>query len=297
MSTATEADPATAHLLGARQRARGRVLLATVLAGALVASAGVVAVVRDDRRLAEASRSSEATVRLAGAISGLAAPVADARAVLASSADRVDDEQVRADLEAALDDATTAASAADTTTERLAASRAALLTATAAVTDAVAAWELTQARLAWSHAADDLDEALAAAQAVLDSSAGRVADDAVRQSLSAAIAAARTVRDQPEPVDVAGYAAAVTSLAGAADSLGGPQTAVSDAVSAWDAAQAAAAAAEQAAAAAAAASNKKSASTTSSSGESPANESHWETTVTYEELRICGDTEGNSWEC
>ena len=288
MSTATEADPATALLLGARPQARRRVLLATVLAGALVASAGVAAVVRDDRRLAEASRSSEATVRLAGAISGLAAAVADARAVLASSADRVDDEQVRADLEAALDDALTVASAVDTTTERLAASRAALLTATAAVTDAVAAWELTQARLAWSHAADDLDEALAAAQAVLDSSAGRVADDAVRQSLSAAIATARTVRDEPEPVDVAGYAAAVTSLAGAADSLGGPQTAVSDAVSAWDAAQAAAAAA---------ASNKKSASTTSSSGESPANESHWETTVTYEELRICGDTEGNSWEC
>ncbi|MBN9375275.1 MAG: hypothetical protein J0I40_07775, partial [Cellulomonas sp.] len=26
-------------------------------------------------------------------------------------------------------------------------------------------------------------------------------------------------------------------------------------------------------------------------------EGHWETTVTYEDLQLCMDTEGNSWEC
>ena len=41
MSTVTEAEPETARPVGAHPRARWRVLLAVVLAGAFVASAGV----------------------------------------------------------------------------------------------------------------------------------------------------------------------------------------------------------------------------------------------------------------
>ena len=269
-------------------------MLVAVLAGALVASSGVVVLVRDERRLAASDDAGEATADVALAVSALAEPVSAARMVLADSAGQVDDEQVRSVLATAVADALDEARSSAATVDDLAVAEGALRSATDAVGRSVARWELARARDRWAAAESDLDTALVAARGAFDSSAGRVADDAVRQALAAAIASAQATHDGPAPADAAGLTAAATALAGATASLVGPQTAVDAAVAAWQEAQATAAAEAAKAAAKRATTAPKPASSTGT----PVNsEGHWETAVTYEELRICGDTEGNSWEC
>ena len=305
MAAVTETEPETVRPAGARPRARWRVILVVLVAGALVASSGSVLVVRSNQRLAAVEALGSAAARAAGATSSLGGPVSAARAALESSEGRVDDERVRADLSDALDEALAATHAEATTqaaldnrTTRLVAARDTLGRATSAVGEAVAQWELAQAQAAWSQAADRLDTAIAAARGVLDTSDGRVADDAVRQALATAITSAQTLRDAAEPAGTVELTSAATALAGAADLLVAPQAAVSAAVELWEQAKAQATAAANEAARAQA-TQKKPTPTAGTAGKPPvtSGDGHWEETVTYEDLQICMDTEGNSWEC
>lgn len=245
------AETGVAPMAGARPRARWWVVLVGLVVGALVAASGTVLLVRDDRRLAAAGERSAARATVAAAVASLAAPVSAARAVLADSAGRVDDERVRSNLTSALDEALAAARGDDlvdagvtATTGRTSSARAALVAATAAVSEAVARHELTSARAAWVRATSGVDEAIAAASGVFDASAGRVADDAIRQSLATAIDSAQAVRRVSEPADVAGLVEATRLLTEAADSLVAPRAAVATAADSWEQAQIAAAAAK-----------------------------------------------------
>jgi hypothetical protein len=291
----------------ARPRVGWRVVLVAVLVGALVAGSGVLVVVRDDRRRVDDEALGAAKDRVTAAIADLAGPMSAARTALDSSARRVDDERVRSELAAALDSARAAVDAEaisaaelDSLAGRLIASRDELTTRTDVVTSAVAAWDLDHARAARALALARLDAALWAARAVLDSSAGRVQDDAARAALAAALDSAQAQRDAPAPSDAAALRASATALASAADSLATPQAAVVTAVAGWEQAQDAAAAGAASATGRAAPHQSAPTKTAPSSPASPpptTNEGHWETTVTYEDLRLCMDTEGNSWEC
>lgn len=309
----TTSAPVTARAVRGRPAPRWRVLLAAAVGGALVVGSGTVLVVRDVRRLAVAEELGVATRDATAAISSLGVAVSGARATLESSAGRVDEERARADLAAAIEAASAAARAAGTSpdeiaeaTGRVVAARDALEPASDAVRTAVARWELAGARAAWSEAAGRLDAAISVAQGVLESSAGRVPDDAVRGSLATELDAARTVRGADEPMQASDLTAEARALAGAVDSLAAPQAAVSAAVESWERARAAAVVG---AAQAPAAPKERQAPTGRQAPPAPssppvvprpspsAEGSHWETTVTYEDLGICMDTEGNSWEC
>jgi hypothetical protein len=235
---------------GARSRPRARwwVVLVAVLVGALAAGSGAVVVVRDDRRLADVEALGTANVRVTAAIADLAGPISAARTALHQSAGRVNDEQARTELAAALESARAAVDATathqvdlDAVAAQLVSSRSDLITATDAVSRAVAAWDLAQAQAAWSEARTRLDATVSAAQAILDSSAGRVADDGVRQALASALNSARILMDAAKPSIAAALSTSATAMAAAADALGPAQTSVAAAVDSWEQAQAAAA--------------------------------------------------------
>jgi hypothetical protein len=309
MTARLEDGPTTAETTRGRGLARWWVVVAVVLVGVLVAASGTAALARDNRRLAETAAVGAAAGRATEAVRDLATVVPAARAVLARSADRVADEGVRTDLAAALDAALSAARVhgatveeLDAATARVVSSRDALRTATSATAAAVSSWEIARAQADWSAACAHLDETLAAARGVLDASAGRVADDAVRQALASAVDSAQPLVVGVAPADVSALSAAVAAADAAAESIAGLQAAVTAAVASWTQAQAAAARAT----APPKASGAHSSATKPPVGASgviapqaapPTSDGHWETTVTYEDLRICGDTGGNSWEC
>lgn len=307
MTARLEDGPTTVEPTRVGGRARWRVVLVAVLAGALVAASGVAALARDNRHLAETAAGGAAAGRATEAVRDLATVVRAAQAALAESAGHVADEGVRTDLAAALDTARTAAHVhgatvqeIDEATARAESARDALSAATSAAAAEVSSWELARAQADWSAARAHLGEALTAARDVLAASAGRVADDAVRQSLAGAVDSAQPLVVGVPSADVPALAAASAAVTSAADSVAGLQAAVTEAVASWTQAQAAAARST----APPTASGTHSSATKTPSGRAtgpqpapPTSDGHWETTVTYEDLRICGDTEGNSWEC
>ncbi len=305
MTALSEGDATTARPV----RARWWVMTVAALVGLLLAVSGAAALVRDDRRLAEEGAIDAAAGRATAAVAELASAVPAARAALDGSAGHVGDEAARTALAAAIGAAQTAAHAHGATVDeidaavaRVVASRDALVGATSAVTAEVSSWELARAKAEWSQAATRLDATLSAARGVLDGSAGRVADDAVRQALARAVDLAQVLAGAAAPLEAPALSAAAAALAEAAASLAAPQAAVTDAVASWTKAEAAAArATAQSTASGAHSSATKAPSGTSLAaapqGPPATDDGHWETTVTYEDMQLCMDTEGNSWEC
>lgn len=304
-----EDGPTTAEPARARRRARWWVVLTAVLVGVLTVVTGAGVLARDNDRLAGREAVGAATGRATESVRDLAVVMQAARVALAESAGRVVDDDARTALRAALDAAEAAARAhgatvreIDAATARVVSSRDALTAATAAVSAEVASWELARAKADWSAAVDHLGETLSAARGLLDASAGRVTDDGVRQSLARAVESARPLAVRDAPTGVAALSAGAAAAGAAADSIASLEAAVTASAAAWTQ--------TQPAAARPATPPKASAASPSTAGQSsgppgaatplPApttNDGHWETTVTYEDLRICGDTEGNSWEC
>ncbi len=140
-----------------------------------------------------------------------------------------------------------------------------IIAATAAVVTAHAAWEIDQAKAGYEQAATSLGAAIDAATAVLSGSEGRVADNAVRQALADAIAAADTLRTSSVPTEVDALTGAATAIAAATATTDTARTAVTDAQTAWQAEQDRIAA-EQAAAAQAAAARAAASSNSPKSG-------------------------------
>lgn len=215
-----------------------------------------------DAQAAEALTRADADLRV---VAGqLHAARLDGRTVLAESAGRVADNDVRRDLAALLVDlpvTTTddAASRGDRTRQARtladdAVDRTTLLvTVTETVRAEHAAWELAAAEADHERAVATLAAAVDDAVLTLAASEGRVLDDAVRLGLAEVVDAAVAVRDAPAP---SGTEALVGSSAEALDHverLALAQVAVAEAEAGWQAEQDREAAEQGAAAAAQAA--------------------------------------------
>jgi len=123
----------------------------------------------------------------------------------------------------------------------------------------------------YQSALDNINSALAAAQTLLDSSAGQVQDDATRQSLQTAITTATKTATEKAGITATDantaqqVQAAIDNLNTAESSLVGRSAAVSASQAAWQAAKDAEAAAQE--------SNSSSSSSSHSSGGSSSNHS------------------------
>lgn len=316
---------------------RTRIVLAATLAGVLVLGGG--------GGVAYAQWNSGQNEQLAAARSAFSAADAAnvearaaASAALEASEGRVADDQVRADLEELLSARgpfqTNGSSRAEKTsalgsaTEATEAETDEIVAATAAVVDAQTAWELEQARAGYDAAVAELVAALDAGAGVLAGSEAKVADNAVRQTLSDAIAAGEVWRHTVAGVEIDGITSATDRVAEATAAVTTATAATSDAQAAWQAEQDRIAAEQAAAAQAAAAQSAAKSSTTKSStgtgkkSTSPKSGSPGRTSgsssapatsggssggsssgggwVVEEQVPMpdrCGDEHGNTWDC
>ncbi len=244
---------------------------------------------------------------------------------------RVDDEAVRADLRRALDSAAVllATDVADETAALRAATSAAT-TATGEVEDSTAAvlaaqdaWLLARARQTYDTARAELSDLVGRATTTLADSVDRVPDDAVRTALDGALAAARALVDAPvERDDTTALRAGAAGLSAAGRELTAAVGAVVAAVDEWRAA--AERQAQEALAAGGDGGNGGSTGTGGAGGSSgtrslPAGPGggsagaaggssaggatdgqgggSWVETESGFGSDLCGDTDGNSWEC
>jgi len=198
------------------------------------------------------ARAAEAHVRATAALAEAAALLRDARdegrSALAGSAGRVADNAVRTDLAALLVDVPATAPDPDlpraaATTWALEQSGAAhdragrISAAVAAVRSAQEAWEHDRARDGHAEAVQALAHLADEARAALAASEGRVLDDAVREVLAAALAAADESLGSPVPVGTAELDAAAATLRERADALAAARADVAAAEEAWQAEQ------------------------------------------------------------
>lgn len=302
---------------------RLRVLIALSLVVVLIAGVGTYALMRYNASAALSAAQDHWT----SARASLTASVEAGQTALASSEGHVGDESVRTTLEQAiaagtaltasspqevdqLDEAVTAADSARTT----------ITVATAAVTDAVTAWDFEQATAAAATASTDLQAEIDAAALVLTDSEGRVADNAVRQSLTDTITAATAATTSTgSTVDELG--AFVDGAETHVAALAAASTAVTDAVAVWQAEQDRLAAEQAAAAAAQAAANRPSLPAGTNKTKTPSQTttapprtspelskpapstppaddgSYWESETTTDGSKLCAGADGSVWRC
>ncbi|GHS89788.1 hypothetical protein AGMMS50218_16840 [Actinomycetota bacterium] len=246
---------------------------------------------------------------------------------------RVDDDGIRVDLRRTLDDAATqlAADVDDDTAALRAATSAATGTAadlersTTAVLAARDTWVLARAREAFDAAHAGLADLVGQAGATLADSADRVLDQTTRTALDDALTAARVLVDAAVGRDdPAALRAGAVTLDAAARDLSAAVVAVTTAVDAWQAEQDRRAAEEAARAAvaggtggaggvgsggprsrpAAPGGGSAGGAARSGGGAGGAGGSaggrdgdYWVETESGFGSDLCGDTEGNSWEC
>lgn len=229
--------PARAH--GTR-RWVARVVATLLVAALAAAGAGVVR----EREARAAEAHTLATATLHDAVTHLRAARDDGRTVLAASAGRVADNPVRARLAAVLVDLPATepdpdlpraeATAWCLAQAEVATDRAARIAeATLDVRRARETWERERARTAHADAVRALADAVGSARAVLAGSEGRVLDDAVREALAAAVAAADDVLGAPGPVGTAALDAAAVTVRAHTDALVVATTDVVAAEEAW----------------------------------------------------------------
>lgn len=180
--------------------------------------------------------------------------VESATKVLSESADKVADNAVRTELQAALaameevpvssgylelpltsevlEENTKRLDAINLTTENLIDS---LDAASKAVSQAQAAWEMTQAVAIFDQASLDLQASIDSANSVQTGSENKVADNGVRQVLEDTLVATAAIPLQSEFVTVQSVVDATASLTTAKATLDGATAAVSEAQVAWEA--------------------------------------------------------------
>lgn len=220
-------------------------VLATLLVTAL-AGVGVGVVREREARAAEVHAQAAAT--LSEAAEQLRAARADGRTTLAASAGRVADDEARSRLAAVLLDlpatepdpdlprgeATAWCLAqAEAATER--ATR--IAEVTAEVRRAWDAWELDRARTGHTDAVRALADAVDEARVLLAGTEGRVLDDATREVLAAAVAAADGALGAPNPDGTAALDAAAVTARAHAEALVVATAEVAAAHEAWQAEQ------------------------------------------------------------
>lgn len=263
-SEASERPSRVRRLVQRARHAAMVVTLVAVIAGLTAAGiSGVQATTHSDALaryalvsadLTEVRDDVRAALEEAQALGDLSAQVADesTTAALATAIERATDVVEGEDpgagsswrywTKAALSEQTDALSSEITKAKAIAA---ALDGAVRAVNASHEAWAAEQDPAAdLSGAIDALSWAIDAATAVLAESDGRVGDNAVRQTLADAIAAATTVRDTAPAVDAPGpeRAAAAIAARDQTTTLGAAQHAVMTARNTWEASQSAPAA-------------------------------------------------------
>lgn len=211
---------------------RGTALV--VLLALAVAVAGTVWFLGHRDRAALEGRTLDTTeAALADVADQLEGAVGAGEQVLASSAGQVEDEQVRADLEAALTDAAALETGPADTGSRSERSRVAeqrlddataqlatLATATGATANAFATWTLAQAVDADDEVRAALGTALADAAGVLAAGTGDAGDPAARAALTDAVGAATAAQDTPvDRADIDAVLASTTAVGSARAAL------------------------------------------------------------------------------
>jgi hypothetical protein len=312
-----------------RTRKQRRVVeIIAVLVVVALAVVGFVLV----QRAAAARELAQASDAWDSACADLVAVLEPGETAWLESEGRVSDEQPRTDLRVALDEGselaarepTDSVDGFDAATARAEIDAAEITDTTVAVDEAVAAWELEQATADATAARGELGAAIDAASLVLTESDGKVADNTVRQSLTDAINAANAAREAKPSDSVEVQTSDAVAAREHVTALDAARLAVTEAQAVWQAEQDRLAA-EPAAAAAAATANASSSrssstlsgnsssssslssgsvsttppvssgDTTSGSSSSSDDGSYW--VETGENIPLCGDTSGNSWDC
>lgn len=254
---------------------RTRIIVASVLAGALVLGGGGTAMAWNANQNQQLAAAEAA---LLDAQRDRREVIAAATAAHADSAGEVADDQIRAYLADLLASAPLVdieveqgasrvdqRDALNTLAEQWITWLAQVDAATETVNEAHSAWLLDQAATGYDTAVSALTTARDTGAAVLAGSENKVADNAVRQTLTDAIAAGDALLGAEVEAEVEALTAATGEITSATSALTAATSAASDAQTAWQAEQERIAAEQAAAAAAAQAAAAQSANARSSS--------------------------------